>query len=141
MTAATQTAVYHQPSFSLTEENTGHVETTLRTQFPYKPRDIQATVNYLKENEDGSPPDPVYIGHGPQKEPPKEENSRVVKIHDIRGTEDEYTLDKDGFQILKHSSAEKEFLDDEQVRRVYYEEVEELLKKVYVTSPHLRKVN
>jgi len=53
----------------------------------------------------------------------------MMKIHDIRGTEDEYSLDKEGFQILRHSSAEKDFVDDDQVRKVYHAEIEELLKK------------
>jgi len=38
-------------------------------------------------------------------------------------------LDKTGFQIVKHASAEKDFLDDDQIKKVYYPEVEELLKK------------
>jgi hypothetical protein len=83
----------------------------------------------LKEKEDGSPLDPIYFDHGPRKTPPSEGNPRMMKIHDIRGTEDEYSLDKEGFQILRHSSAEKDFVDDDQVRRVYHAEIEELLKK------------
>jgi hypothetical protein len=103
--------------------------TTLTSRSPYNPRDVDATIRYLKEKEDGSPLDPVYFDHGPRKPPPNEGNVRTMKIHDIRGTEDEYTLDKAGFQILKHSSAEKDFIDDEQVCKVYHTEIEELLKK------------
>jgi hypothetical protein len=108
--------------------------TTVTTRPPYNPRDIDATIRYLKGKEDGSPLDPIYFDHGPRKTPPSEGNLRTMKIHDIRGTEDEYTLDKAGFQILKHSSAEKDFVDDDQVRKVYHAEIEELLKKALVVS-------
>jgi hypothetical protein len=54
----------------------------------------------------------------------------VVPIHDIRGHENEYTLDKNGFQIQPHQTQEKEFKDDAKIKDGYYKEVEELLKKV-----------
>ena len=129
MTAAVPAALYHQPPFSHAEESSGLTDTTLTTRSPYNPRDVNATIRYLKEKEDGSPLDPIYFDHGPRKTPPSEGNPRMMKIHDIRGTEDEYSLDKEGFQILRHSSAEKDFVDDDQVRKVYHAEIEELLKK------------
>src|SRR5579859_7578938 len=46
---------------------------------------------------------------------------REVEVYDIRGHEDEYTLDKNGFQVVKH---------DEKIKSGYYKEVEELLKQV-----------
>ncbi|RAK80176.1 putative methionine permease [Aspergillus fijiensis CBS 313.89] len=51
-------------------------------------------------------------------------------IHDVSGHEAEYTLDGNGFQFHPHVSAEKDFLDDEQIKRVYYPEVDRLLKEV-----------
>ncbi|RDW67064.1 hypothetical protein BP5796_09813 [Coleophoma crateriformis] len=39
-------------------------------------------------------------------------------------------LDSTGFQIVKHKSEEKEFKDEAQVKKVYYKEIEVLLKKV-----------
>ena len=56
--------------------------------------------------------------------------THVVPIHDIRGQEHEFTLDKNGFQLVKSTTAEKEFKDDEKIKGGYYREVEELLKKV-----------
>jgi hypothetical protein len=129
MAATVQTALYHQPPFGQAEESSGLMDTMLTAPPPYKPRDVDATIRYFKEKEDKSPPDPIYIDHRPRKRPPSEGNPRMMKIHDIRGTEDEYSLDKEGFQILKHSSAEKDFVDDDQVRKVYHAEIEELLKK------------
>lgn len=58
----------------------------------------------------------------------REPESHNVTIHDVRGKEDQYTLDKNGFQFHKHVSKEKDFLDDEHIKAVYYPETEQLLK-------------
>ena len=51
-----------------------------------------------------------------------------VVVHDIAGEEDKYNLDSHGFQIYKHISEEKEFVDDERIKAEYYPETEQLLK-------------
>jgi hypothetical protein len=56
--------------------------------------------------------------------------TKVVPIRDIRGRENEYSLDKNGFQVVKFSPSETEFRDEEKIKTVYYKEVEEMLKKV-----------
>lgn len=53
-----------------------------------------------------------------------------AQIHDIRGREDQFCLETHGFQHHKHSSAEKDFNDDDQVKAVVYPEVEQLIKDV-----------
>lgn len=55
-----------------------------------------------------------------------------VTVHDIRGSEDQYTLDTTGFQIVNHVSQEKDFVDDEKIKSDYYKEIEELLKRELV---------
>jgi hypothetical protein len=63
-------------------------------------------------------------------------DKRLVPIQDIRGREDEFSLDVHGFQVYKHKSAHAEFLantefpDAEKIKTDYYREVEELLKEV-----------
>jgi len=52
-----------------------------------------------------------------------------VVVHDARGHEADFSLDKNGFQYVKHVSQEKDFLDDEKIKEVYYKEVEDILKK------------
>ena len=91
-----------------------------------KPRDVTGTFHYYKDPEDGSPPAPNYVNKpGSYERVPV---SQEMVVHDVRGTEDQYTLDTTGFQIYKHESAEKAFVDDEQIKNAYYPEVEELLK-------------
>lgn len=53
-----------------------------------------------------------------------------ITINDVRGKEDTVSLDKTGFQYVKHVSEEKDFLDEENITTTYYKEVEELLKSV-----------
>ena len=95
-----------------------------------KPRDVTSSLNYFKDNEDGSPPAPSYVGKPETYARPS--LAQQVVVRDVRGSEDQYTLDTKGFQIVKHESKEKYFVDDDQIRRVYYPETEELLKKVLV---------
>ena len=53
-----------------------------------------------------------------------------AQINDIRGREDQFDLETHGFQHHNHTSAEKDFDSDEQVKKVVYPEVEQLLKDV-----------
>ncbi|KAJ5888718.1 hypothetical protein N7495_008759 [Penicillium taxi] len=92
----------------------------------YEPQHVQTTLNFYKENEDGSPPAPSYVGKPETFERPIA--SLPVTIHDISGHELDYTLDKQGFQLYYHESIEKDFLDEEKIKRDYYAETEQLLK-------------
>ncbi len=58
-----------------------------------------------------------------------EHQAHAVKIRDARPIADHVSLDANGFALLQHRSAVKDFFDDEEVRRVYYPEVERLVKQ------------
>jgi hypothetical protein len=94
----------------------------------YQPRDVVTSLNYYRDNEDGSPPAPAYVGKPETYDRPTV--PETVTVHDIRGSQDKYTLDTSGFQIVEHESQEKDFIDDAQIKDLYYKETEELLKKV-----------
>ncbi|OAL36854.1 hypothetical protein AYO20_03910 [Fonsecaea nubica] len=87
---------------------------------------VHTQLNYHKDSEDGSPPPPTYVGKPETYERPIQPVD--VTVHDIRGEESNYTLDKSGFEIYRHTSVEKDFLDDDQIKAQYYPEVEQLLK-------------
>jgi hypothetical protein len=53
-----------------------------------------------------------------------------MKIHDLRPIQDELSLDVQGFALKEQRSAVQDFWDDDEVRRVYYPEVEAFLKEV-----------
>jgi hypothetical protein len=90
---------------------------------------VQAELNFFAPAENGEKPHQyMYERDGPGRN--FGDDSRVVTIHDIRGHEDEYTLDKNGFQIYSHTAKEKEYRDEDKITEGYYREVEDLLKKV-----------
>jgi hypothetical protein len=93
-----------------------------------KPHDVETTLNYYKPNEDGSPPHPTYIDRPETFDRPVEVHN--VTVHDVTGQEDKFTLDGNGFQFHKHTSVEKDFVDDDQIKSQYYAETEQLLKDV-----------
>ena len=88
---------------------------------------LHASFNYYLAAADGSPPPPSYVDKPESYYRPAD--TRVLPVYDIRGNEEKYSLDTTGFQIIKHVSAERDFRDEEQIKRVYYPEVESVLKE------------
>lgn len=58
-----------------------------------------------------------------------ENEPHTVAIHDARPVADKVSLDANGFALVPHRSAVTDFFDDEEVRRVYYPEVERLVRE------------
>jgi hypothetical protein len=92
--------------------------------------DTTVTLNYFRPPEDGSVPY-NYVEKQPEGQPQRnfEDFDVQVPITDIRGRESEYTLDKDAFAVISNvpESAERDFEDDESIKKNYYPEVEQLL--------------
>ncbi|KAL5406738.1 hypothetical protein PMIN06_007372 [Paraphaeosphaeria minitans] len=91
-----------------------------------KPQDVDTVLHYFKPNADGSPPHATYVDKPETYH--RESESHKVTVRDVRGKEDEFTLDRNGFQFYQHASKEKEFVDDEKIKAEYYPETEQLLK-------------
>lgn len=53
-----------------------------------------------------------------------------VTIEDLRGREDAVSLERNGFQVLRHASRCRDFGDEAQVREVYYPEIADLVKRL-----------
>ena len=51
-----------------------------------------------------------------------------VPIHDARAIAGDLSLDHQGFLITGHTSAVEDFFDEEQIRSIYYPEVQQLVK-------------
>ncbi|KAI0081632.1 methyltransferase [Panus rudis PR-1116 ss-1] len=93
------------------------------------PRDVSTTLNYYTPIGTEAP---YYYVDTPPPDTPQHNigaDTRPVIVHDVRDRESEYTLDKNGFQWVRHVSAEKEFVDEEKVKREYYPEVVELVRR------------
>lgn len=104
-----------------------HVQKPFPVTSSEKPHNVQTILNYYKDPGDGSPPPPTYAGR-PETYNNKPVEPTPVTVTDISGHELDYTLDGNGFQIYYHESKEKDFLDDEKIKREYYPETEQLLK-------------
>ena len=56
------------------------------------------------------------------------DDPHTVLIEDARGHESEFTLDRNGFTLIKAPSAVRNFYDPDEIKSVYYPEVERLLR-------------
>ncbi|EJF59035.1 hypothetical protein DICSQDRAFT_65724 [Dichomitus squalens LYAD-421 SS1] len=93
------------------------------------PRDVPTTLNFYKPLDEEPPHRYAYAVEGkPQTNVGSEPHPAVV--HDVRGREAEFSLDKNGFQWVHWPSVAKDFVDDEVIKEKYYPEVERLLKEV-----------
>jgi hypothetical protein len=90
---------------------------------------VQADMNYL-------PPMLERPRNYTNEPPPVEPRSNTVNvahrvpIHDARPVADRVSLDANGFALVNHRSAVRDFFDNDEVRRVYYPEVERVVKQV-----------
>lgn len=93
------------------------------------PHNVQTTLNYYAALDEQPPFSYTYEppNGGPRSNVGQEPHP--AEILDVRGKEDEVSMDKNGFKFVKHVSKEKEFVDEEKIKNEYYKEVEELLKK------------
>ncbi|KAH7908716.1 hypothetical protein BJ138DRAFT_1128247 [Hygrophoropsis aurantiaca] len=58
------------------------------------------------------------------------EHESIVQIENIRGTEDQFTLDNAGFQFYRAAPKHTSFTDDAEIEKEYYPESIELIKKL-----------
>jgi len=92
-----------------------------------QPKPLTATLHYLKRG----PEKPVrYVFDPPPGVPQWNgiDDPRQVAIADGRGREGEFTVDRNGFQLVRAPTTVGDFYSPEEVARVYYPEVEKLLR-------------
>jgi hypothetical protein len=91
------------------------------------PRNLTATLHYLKRGSEK----PAYYRIEPPPGVPRWngiDDPREMSIEDARGRESEFTLDRNGFALVKAPTAVADFYDLEEIKRIYYPEVEHLLR-------------
>ena len=74
---------------------------------------------------------PVDETFGSNVTPSRREGSsdeQLVTIHDGRPLRDSFQLEEHGFQFIDHKTAMKNFYDEDELRSVYYPEVEQIIK-------------
>jgi hypothetical protein len=90
---------------------------------------VQAALNYLAATGEK----PVTYAYPPPPGVPwstAQPEEHATLIHDLRPAASAFLLDDVGFQFLSHRSTVRDFWDEEEIKRVYYPESIELLKRV-----------
>jgi len=90
---------------------------------------VNAQLNYLAE----TTPKPVNYACDPPDGLPRRSGKYVeqtVAIRNGRELLSKFSLDTNGFVLTEHETAVKDFYDPDEVKSVYYPEVERLLKRV-----------
>jgi hypothetical protein len=90
---------------------------------------IQATLNYVAARGEKL----VSYAYEPPAGVPMSNvqvEGHATTIHDLRPRASEFALDEVGFRFLTHRSVVKNFWDEEEIKRVYYPESIDLLKRM-----------
>ena len=105
------------------------MDTALHTPAPFATRagTVEAALNYLAP---GIERPYVYAYDAPAGQPQRNEvyEPHRVAIHDARPLVRRLSLDREGFELRRHTSKVVDFWDDAEVKRVYYPEIEALLR-------------
>jgi hypothetical protein len=92
-----------------------------------EPSTIEATLNYIVD--DGTKVFTVTAGPGGQDvRSGGTPDPRRVVLHNGRPFAEDFTLDGDGFRFQRHDTKVADFYDEDEIRRVYYPEMEALIK-------------
>jgi hypothetical protein len=89
------------------------------------PRDVQGVIPFYRNPSNGRVPTVDEID---TKLIPETTNAKELVINDIRGSENKFTLDENGFQVVRHKSQVSNYSDEDQVRKTYYPEMEQLIQ-------------
>ena len=94
---------------------------------------VEATLNYLLDT--GQTPWAFTGGPGStERRSFGEYDPRKVVIHNGRPMVSDFELDRQGFRFIRHDTRVKDFSDEEEVRSVYYPEMQELVKELTAAS-------
>src|SRR6267154_1936244 len=105
------------------------METSIQEQADAGIEVVNARLNYLAE----AIPKPVNYAYDPPAGVPRRSGKYVeqsVVVRNGREMLNKLSLDTNGFVLTEHETAVKDFYDPDEVKSVYYPEVERLLKRV-----------
>ena len=89
---------------------------------------VEAELNYMAP----MAARPSYLAYEPEAGEARSNmtyDRHTMPIYDMRPVQHELDLDREGFGLVEHRSAVKDFWDDDEVRQVYYPEAEAFLKE------------
>src|SRR5271157_3987979 len=92
-----------------------------------EPATIEAVLNYIVD--DGSKVFTIVAAPGgSDTRSGGTPDPRRVVIHDGRPQARDFILDRNGFRFVRHDTKVADFYDEDEIRRVYYPEMEALIK-------------
>ncbi len=92
-----------------------------------EPSTIEATLNYIVD--DGSKVFTVTAGPGGQDaRSGGTPDPRPIALHNGRPYAGDFALERNGFRFVRHDTQVADFYDEDEIRRVYYPEMEALIK-------------
>jgi hypothetical protein len=94
---------------------------------PAEPDTIEATLNYIVNDGSKIFTETAAPG-GSDTRAGGTPDPRRVTLHNGRPRAGEFTLDRNGFRFIPHPTKVADFFDEDEVRRVYYPEMEALVK-------------
>ncbi len=105
------------------------METSIQEQVDAGIEVVNARLNYLAE----ATPKPINYAYDPPAAVPRRSGKYIQQSVVVRNGREELSklsLDANGFVLTEHETAVKDFYDLDEVKSVYYPEVERLLKRV-----------
>lgn len=89
---------------------------------------VEGTLNYLANTKER----PMYYINPDRGNPPSrpEQAKHTIPIYNGRDAVEPLSLDKQGLMLTTHETKVADFYDPEEIKKVYYPEVEELVKKL-----------
>jgi hypothetical protein len=89
---------------------------------------VNARLNYLAE----ATPTPINYAYDPLCVPPRSGKyfAQNVAVRNGRKERNKFSLDTNGFLLIEHETAVKDFYNSDEVKSVYYPELERLLKRL-----------
>ncbi len=100
---------------------------------PLPETDVQAALTFIKR-QDEKPYFKSSALTGGAPEVFFETEEHVVPVHDMREVADDLSIEREGFELMRHVTAVEDLYDDDAVDDVYYPELEELLKRRFGAS-------
>jgi len=92
------------------------------------PNITEASLNYLVDGE--TKPTTIVADPGYESQHTGTYEGRIVSIRNARGMNQELSLERQGFLFVEHDTRVTDFFDEDQVRRIYYPELEKLVREL-----------
>ncbi len=95
--------------------------------------EISASLNFIRRQDKK----PAFHSSALTGGKPKyfyETEAHTVSISDMRGIAEDLSIDREGFELLRHSTAVADLYDDDAVEQTYFPEIEALLSRKFDAS-------